>query len=241
MEVAHATCRIPAVVEPSSLPIPSGWDADRQNAVATDRDWSLEALDLGRLPYSRREGRMVASHAGDQSRLLTGRDATEAAVKASSGSFAILHFATHAIVDDAHPERSALLLTDGDGDNGLLQTREIAQLRLHDAVVVLSACRSGTGAVLGGEGVIGLSRSFFEAGARTVVGTLWAIRDDHAARFADLFYTALRNARSVGSALREARRRAIDEGLPAAAWSSYVVIGDDRIVPLAGRAMSRRA
>jgi hypothetical protein len=92
--------------------------------------------------------------------------------------------------------------------------------------------------VLGGEGVVGLSRAFFEAGARTVVATLWAIRDDHAARFTEALYASLAEGRSVGSALREARRRSIAAGLPAAAWASFVVIGDDTVIPVHRRPRS---
>ena len=211
-------------------------DAQTRTAVAQERDWSFEALDLGALAYSRLEGRTVVSRMGRESRLLAGADATEARLRSLAPSVSIVHFATHALIDETRPERSALVLTGGSGgDDGLLQAREIAELRLAGRIVVLSACRSATGAVLAGEGVLGLSRSFFEAGARTVVGTLWPIRDDEAAQFADLFYTALAEGRTVGAAMRSARRAAIAAGLPPSIWASYVVIGDDRIAAPSNR------
>ncbi len=211
-------------------------DAQTRTAAAQERDWSFEALDLGALAYSRLEGRTVVSRMGRDSRLLAGADATEAHLRSLAPSVSIVHFATHALIDETRPERSALVLTGGSGgDDGLLQAREIAELQLDGRIVVLSACRSATGAVLAGEGVIGLSRSFFEAGARTVVGTLWPIRDDEAARFADLFYTALAEGQTVGAAMRSARRAAIAAGLPPSIWASYVVIGDDRIAAPANR------
>lgn len=206
-------------------------DAEHRMMVAREREWSLQALALGRLSHSRVEGRAIVSRVGG-SRLLAGADATETAVRSIPAGFTILHFATHAFVDDVHPERSAVLLSSAGSDDGLLQAREIADLPLDGRVVVLSACRTATGAVLAGEGVVGLSRSFFQAGARTVVGTLWAIRDDHAARFAEAFYASLAGGQSVGFALRQARRRSIADGLPASAWASYVVIGDGSVVPL---------
>jgi CHAT domain-containing protein/tetratricopeptide (TPR) repeat protein len=211
---------------------PPDGDARAQREVARDRDWSLDGAALGRLAYAREEGHSVVARMGGASRLLTGSQATESAVKTLPDHFSILHFATHALMDETHPERSAVLLSvAAGGDDGLLQAREIAELSLDGRVVVLSACRSATGAVLGGEGVVGLSRAFFEAGARTVVGTLWAVRDDHAAYFAEAVYGALGEGRSVGAAVRDARRRAVDAGIPAAAWAAYVVVGDDRITP----------
>jgi CHAT domain-containing protein/tetratricopeptide (TPR) repeat protein len=201
----------------------------QRNAMAEEREWLPGMSFLGALPHARREGRAIMTHLGRRSRVLSGAAATEAAVKgAAADPYAILHFATHALVDDVNPDRSAVLLAGGaSGEDGLLQAREIADLPLQGRIVVLSACRSATGTVLAGEGVLGLSRSFLEAGARTVVGTLWAIRDDHAAVFFEAFYASLARGHSVGTATRDARRQAIGRGLPASVWASVVVIGDD--------------
>ena len=81
--------------------------------------------------YARSEGRTISWYVSGNSRLLTGLDASESALKtADLQSFGVLHFATHALVDDASPERSAIILTAGaSGDDGLLQAREIADLR----------------------------------------------------------------------------------------------------------------
>jgi CHAT domain-containing protein/tetratricopeptide (TPR) repeat protein len=216
-------------------------DVMRSGAAADERGWSPGMVPLGGLPYARTEGQAVVSHLRGGSRLLAGVDATEAAVKAGGlGSYAIVHFATHALVDEGHPDRSAVVLAgDAHGEDGLLQAREIADLPFGGHVVVLSACRSATGAVLAGEGVVGLSRSFFEAGARTVVGTLWAIRDDHAAEFFDAFYASVGRGRSVGAAMLDARRHAMNRGMPASAWASVVVIGDDTVVAARGQAYAR--
>src|SRR5207237_1019980 len=81
----------------------------------------------------------------------------------------ILHFATHGLIDEIRPERSALALTASPpGDDGLLQTREIYALPLHADLVTLSACQTALGRNVTGEGMIGLSRAFFYAGARTM-------------------------------------------------------------------------
>ncbi len=200
--------------------------------AAYQREWSWLDVDAGSLAHARAEGDAVVRRVGGESRVLAGAAATEDAVKGVPAAFTILHFATHAFVDDVHPERSAVLLSGAGNDDGLLQVREIADLPMTGRVVVLSACRTATGSVLAGEGVMGLSRSFFEAGARTVVGTLWAIRDDHAAQFADAMYASLARGRSVAAAVREAQAHAIADGLPAVAWAGYVVIGDGSVVPI---------
>jgi CHAT domain-containing protein len=212
-----------------------------QEGAAQEREWLPGALSLGRLPHARVEGAAIVRQMARGSRLLAGARAAEAALEARTlDDFPVVHFATHALVDEEHPNRSAILLAaDGRGDDGLLQAREIADLPLDGKLVVLSACRSATGSVLAGEGVMGLSRAFFQAGARAVVGTLWTIRDDHAASFFQAFYASLARGQSVGTALQQARRLAIRVGMPSSAWSSVVVIGDDTVAPVARAAWPR--
>jgi len=191
---------------------------------------------LGPLPYARRESRAVVRNLGSGSVRRSGEDASEAFVKtAPLRRFGILHFATHAVTDEAHPDRSGVLLAPGAANqDGLLQIREIVDLDLDGRVVVLSACSSNAGVLLRGEGVMSLARAFFQAGAHTVVASLWRLRDDEAAELFDRFYRHLGRGASVAAALRSAQRELIEEGAPAAAWASLVVLGDGDIVPLPG-------
>ena len=99
---------------------------------------------------------------------------------------------------------------------------------------MLSACSSNTGAMLRGEGVMSLARAFFQAGAHTVVASLWRLRDDEAADLFDRFYRHLGRGRSVAAALQAAQRDMIRDGAPAAAWAGLVVLGDGDLVPLPG-------
>ena len=211
-------------------------ESQRSDRAAEERGWGPAAMRLGALPFARAEGRAILSRLGGNGRLLMGQDASEPALKAADPrSYRLLHLAAHALVDEEYPERSAIFVASGaGGDDGLLQAREIADLRLNGQIVVLSACSSATGAVLAGEGVMGLSRAFLEAGAGVVVGSLWAMRDDHAAQFFDGFYASLGRGKPVGAALTDARRLAIARGLPASAWSSIVAIGNDRLTVDAG-------
>ena len=190
--------------------------------TATVRSFALDrALELGPLERARAEGRAAVRSAGRGSVLLVGERATETAVKGGDlDRFSILHFATHALTDEQRPDRSAILLARGDSrEDGLLQVREIVDLELSGQLVVLSACRSAAGLQVGGEGVLGLARGFFVAGARTVVGSLWPLRDDDAEALFREFYRELRDGASVATALTQARRARIQAGVPPAAWA----------------------
>ncbi|MCE9669650.1 CHAT domain-containing protein [Myxococcus stipitatus] len=196
-----------------------------------------EAARLGALPEARREGRAIARVLEDTRvapRLFMGPQASEAALKRADLSRArVLHVAAHAVVDAEAPERSALVLTPGaEEEDGILQPREIAELRLGGALVVLSSCRSASGAVLPGEGVLSLARAFFESGSRAVVASLWPLRDDEAASLVERFYAHLARGWSASAALRAAQLEAIEDGLPAAAWAGLVVLGDAALAPI---------
>ncbi|WP_426750300.1 CHAT domain-containing protein [Myxococcus sp. Y35] len=199
-----------------------------------------EAAQLGALPEARREGLGVEEALRDTHvipRLWVGTEASEHALKrADLSRVRVLHLAAHAVVDAEAPERSALVLAPGTEDeDGILQPREISQLRLMGSLVVLSACRSASGAVLPGEGVLSLSRAFFEAGSRAVVASLWPLRDDEAADLMERFYLHLSKGLSTSAALRAAQLEAINEGLPPAAWAGLVVLGDAALVTTAPR------
>lgn len=190
---------------------------------------------LGRLPHARREGRAAVRAFGGDGLLLTGADASEAALLALPlRDFGLVHFAAHAVTDEDRPERSAVLLAAGGDHDGLLQSAEIAGLDLAGRTVVLASCRSASGSVLRGEGVMSLGRAFFQAGAHGVVASLWPLRDDESAALFGRFYRRLAEGVTVGEALRDARREAIAAGEPAAAWAGLVVLGDGSLVPVPG-------
>jgi CHAT domain-containing protein len=189
---------------------------------------------LGRLPHARREGRAAVRALGD-GLLLIGAEASEARLGALRlRDFGLVHFAAHAVTDEDQPERSAVLLAAGGAHDGRLQSAEIAGLDLAGRTVVLASCRSASGSVLRGEGVMSLGRAFFQAGAHGVVASLWPLRDDESAALFGRFYRHLAEGATVGQALHGARREAIAAGEPAAAWAGLVVLGDGSLVPVPG-------
>ncbi|HEX6903037.1 MAG TPA: CHAT domain-containing protein [Thermoanaerobaculia bacterium] len=228
--------RTPALV--FADPPPPGGDNGQVALASLERSAAVFASTtrLGPLPFARQESRSVVSHMGGGSIRRLGEKAAEAFLKhAPLHEYALLHFATHAVTDEANPERSGVLLAPGDAaEDGLLQIREIVDLYLKGRTVVLSACSTNTGAVLRGEGVMSLARAFFQAGAHTVVASLWKLRDDEAAEFFDRFYDHLGRGLSVAASAHAAQRELIEDGAPAAAWAGIVVLGDGDAVPLPG-------
>jgi CHAT domain-containing protein len=193
------------------------------------------ARPLERLPGARREARAISrilSFAPHQ--IEEGAGASERFVKtAPLESIDVLHLAAHARADVAFPDRAAVFLAPGHGDeDGWLQPGEIAALDLRGRLVVLSACDSAEGAHLPGEGPMSLARAFFAAGARAVVATRWPLRDDDAAFLIEHFYEGLAEGRTVAAALRHARHDALAARLPAAAWAGIAVLGDGGQQPL---------
>jgi CHAT domain-containing protein len=194
---------------------------------ATLRSWTLPAA-LAPLPRSREEVSDVVALFGGASRALVGPEASEAALKGTDlGPFGMVHFATHAFSNRSSPARSAVMLAPGGpSEDGLLQPREIAALELGGRIVVLSACDSAEGPLAHGDGPLSLARAFLRAGAAAVVGTQWPVRDDEAAALMRRFYRNLARGSSVGAALSQAQAAAAREGVPAAAWAGFVLIGD---------------
>jgi CHAT domain-containing protein len=196
----------------------------------------VEGLRLDPLPRARAEAETMVRRVGGASRMLAGPEATERFLKETDlAGYDILHVATHAVVDYDRPARSAILLGPGaEEEDGFLQSREIAGLDLRGKVVILSACRSASGQVVRGEGVLGLGRAFFRAGSRAVIGNLWPMRDDDAESFVRELSRHIAAGESLASAVRASRQARLASGAPAAAWAGVVLLGDGDFVPVPG-------
>jgi CHAT domain-containing protein/Tfp pilus assembly protein PilF len=199
-------------------------------------DAAKRRFDLRPLPATREEVRSIAALYGDRSRSWLGAEATEERAKAIGKDVRYLHFATHGLLDEQSPLSSALALTPpGDAaegrDNGLLQAWEIFErVRLDADLVVLSACQTGLGKEMGGEGLVGLTRAFQYAGARSVLASLWSVADTSTADLMTKFYSFLRHGRSKDDALRRAQVALIKsaEYSDPFYWAPFVLTGDWR-------------
>ena len=197
----------------------------------TSRLYADEGYRSRPLRFADAEVDAISRYGGPGSQTRTGAAASEYSVKRSAlERFRVLHFAAHAFVSDHVPWRSALLLPGNEPgqEDGFLQAREISRLRLDSDLVVLSACQSGAGQLLPGEGLQGLAEAFFDAGARSVVASLWDIDDERTARFMQDFYGHLADGEPITEALASGKRDQLrrDPELAARYWAPFVLIGD---------------
>ena len=163
------------------------------------------------LPATRSEVAAIAELYGEKAATYVGDAATEERAKGVASETRYLHFASHGLLDERFPLNSGLALTippemkEGQ-DNGILQAWEIFErLRIDADLVVLSACETGLGKEMGGEGLVGLTRAFEYAGARSVVASLWSVSDETTAALMKLFYGYLEAGKSKDAALRQAQ------------------------------------
>jgi CHAT domain-containing protein/tetratricopeptide (TPR) repeat protein len=183
------------------------------------------------LPGSGREVTSIASlYPASEVALYLREAATEVNVKANPLLLTArrIHFATHGFVDEASPQLSGLLLTrgPGDGEDGRLQVYEIFNLRLNADLVALSACETGLGEEVSGEGMIGLTRAFLYAGARSLLVSLWLASDQATPDLMTAFYRHLEEGEGKAEALREAKRERIARGDDPSRWALFVLTGD---------------
>ena len=148
--------------------------------------------------------------AGQRLELLGAAASREAALGGGLARYRYVHFATHGILDTAYPELSGLVLSlvdrRGRPENGFLRAHEIADLRLAADLVVLSACRTALGKEIRGEGLVGLTRAFLDAGAEGVLVSLWQVEDRATAELMRRFYKGmLREGLPPPAALRRAQ------------------------------------
>ena len=195
---------------------------------------------LSPLPHAEREvaavGRMYGS---GRSRVLVENQAQEETVKSEAWRYSILHFATHAVLDDSNPMYSRIVLSHNVGtsdDDGLLEAWEILKLDLNADLAVLSACQTARGRVGAGEGMIGISWAMFVAGCPAVVASQWKV---DSARTADLMIEFHRNLLKAGTrsnpsvAKAESLRQAALKLLRGpynhpAYWAGFILVGSPR-------------
>ena len=195
--------------------------ADRDAAAALDR-----AGELPRVPWSADEAALVGSF-GTGSVVRLRADASAAYLaRARLDSFAVVHFATHAVIDEASPARSALALAPGGGYTGFVDPGDLELLRLHADLVVLSACRTARGAIVAGEGVRGFAAPLLAAGARGVLVTQWSLNDRGAVPIVYAIYRGIAANLPIAEAVRRAELAALERGAPVRAWAAFTVTGD---------------
>jgi len=180
------------------------------------------------LPEAAREVQTLRAMYGERrSRVYVELAARESVFKKEAEDYRILHLATHAVLDDGAPMYSALLLAPGGEDDGLLEAREIVNLKIHADIAVLAACNTGRGEIRTGEGVVGMSWAFLVAGCPTTVVSQWEAVSATTGRLMVEFHRQLRNGKKPAEALRKAELTLMRDPHFSHPyyWAPFVVVG----------------
>lgn len=180
------------------------------------------------LPHNQNEAEDILNYFNGKT--LTKDQATLQNFNLESENYGILHFATHAILNDESPEYSYLAFEPNQTNTNLLYVSDLYNLNLHTNLVTLSACESGIGNLNRGEGFISLARGFYFSGASSISSTLWKINDGSAVKIMDVFYKNLSEGKSKSQALQHAQVSFIKENNQNALihpyyWSGFVISG----------------
>jgi CHAT domain-containing protein/Tfp pilus assembly protein PilF len=233
-KAAPALRQAAAAEDPMSAPV----KAETELARAV-RDFPSDSSrdGLSRLPFSREEAEAILALAPRGSGLmaLNFQASRSTATSAELGQYRIVHFATHGLLNSEHPDLSGLVFSlideQGHSQDGFLRLHEIYNLRLTADLVVLSACRTGLGKQIKGEGLVGLTRGFMYAGAPRVIASLWQVNDFATAELMKRFYRGmLKDGLRPAAALRSAQLEMSKQSQWSSPyfWAAFVIQGEWR-------------
>ena len=158
--------------------------------------------------------------------ILTSQEATESHFKQYAPSSNVIHISSHSFLLKDQP----LIIfsqQEDEKNDGFLELGEIVQLNLSSDLVVLSSCRSGLGKIDASEGILGMQKAFFDAGANSIVVSLWDVNDKYTSYFMKDFYKHLAESKSKSEALREAKLDFIKNySANPYYWSAFVLSGN---------------
>jgi len=190
----------------------------------------LTRSDLLPLAHTSKEVNQILNYfKGD---VYTDKTASLENFKSKSSDYSIIHLATHAVLNDEHPDYSFLAFSETDPDSEhLLYASDIYNSTTNADMVVLSACETGIGELKRGEGAISLARSFFYSGASSITSTLWKINDAASAEIMDGYYRQLSKGKTKDVALQTAKLDYIKSNKDTNLshpyyWSAFVVSGN---------------
>jgi CHAT domain-containing protein/tetratricopeptide (TPR) repeat protein len=204
--------------------------------TAADANIKTAAISfIPRLPFTRQEAERIlaASPATGNFEALDFKASRELVLSNQLNRYKYVHFATHGYLDSQQPELSAIVLSmvdeHGHPEDGFLRVHDIYNLQLPADVVVLSACQTGLGKEVRGEGLVGLTRGFMYAGAARVVVSLWSVSDKATADLMARFYSRMLSAKlSPSAALRAAQLEIAEEKRWSSPyfWAPFILQGD---------------
>jgi CHAT domain-containing protein len=164
-------------------------------------------------------------------RIYKGHEADETTFMRKAGKYRILHIASHTIVDETNPGLSYLVMSSPKDSqaSSKLYSYEIMQMNLKAQLVVLSGCNTGYGILMQSEGLISIARSFFYAGVRTAVYTLWPVADKAGSKLMVTFYQEICKGQDTDVSMQKAKIKYLEEADPLKNhpfyWSGYLLVG----------------
>ncbi len=206
-------------------------EAKNNGTVSLFAPVDFSGLGMSYLPGTKQEVEEISElfeHNKTKTKLFVEVNASKLAVASDQVAQSnIIHFATHGIVDEVHPERSQICLTTKDGSEGSLFTGDIYNLKFEADLVVLSACETGLGKLSKGEGIIGLTRAIIYSGANNMVVSLWSVSDNSTSQLMIDFYRNVIAGQNYSAALANAKRKMIKDGVYGQSyyWAPFVLIG----------------
>ena len=151
----------------------------------------------------------------------------------SVAKYRYIHLATHGFVNSEKPELSGVQLShlQGDSQEGVLYSNDVYGLKLNCDLLVLSACETGLGKIMKGEGIVGLSRAFIYAGSKNLLVSLWKVSDNSTSQMMTEFYQLLlkeKNELNYAEILQKAKLMLIlDKNYSRPYyWAPFILIGD---------------
>lgn len=197
---------------------------------------SSDTKTLARLTGSRREVEAIRALLGDDVEIHMDLEARRSAfLRPDLPEFRVLHLATHAFQHPKFPDLSGFVLSlvddQGRPVQGYVRAFEVSPLHLGAELAVLSACETGRGKQVRGEGVLGLARAFFDAGVPRVISSFWKVEDQATADLMSKLYSAyVSEGETPSAALRRAQLKTLEESSTAEPyyWAGFVFQGDWR-------------
>lgn len=223
---------------------PLSYHSSGSDTVFTDRT-VVDRMSLKELPYSLQEVDQLLSLFSENGKMATGAtrsEATEEHFRKISPNYRYIHIATHGLINPEKPELSGLvfwsdrdsaesapeLLISARNDDGVLYTKEVYALELKADLVTLSACETGAGKLVKGEGMLSFVRGFTYAGVPNILISNWKVNDRTSSDFMIDFYGGVLAGDSYSKALRKAKLKAISVNSTTfpATWGTFVLIGN---------------
>lgn len=210
---------------------------DRQLIKAKEDTGLASGFDVPRLPGTRREAeQIVAMVPASERRLALDFDASRhTATSAELAQYRYVHLSTHGLLNSVHPELSGLVFSlvneRGEPQEGFLLAHEIFNLKIPAEAVVLSACETGIGKEIRGEGLVSLTQGFMYAGAPRVVVSLWGVSDSSTSELMVRFYQGmLKENKPPAAALRAAQLSLMNDRRWASPyyWAPFTLQGEWR-------------